>query len=1617
MPLSAHLVNAAALHLSTKPDPIRVRPTHAWTFDNALALLLDPPNESLIANALDDFLLLNAKIVSSPLPLGTYSASQTSPSTTDFVLRDILYSLHGNNASDATVLARSLNVNLLECLRILSQTCQRIPERKISTANDLESKLTDDRHRSLESNRLRLYASRILRERRTILKIAAKLVAVKTDLSFSHAVRNLGKQLFMSKLYLIGILDAIAQTSQEILNPPMNELDLDLLLGVERALLLLDLLRVFIELSLLNPVIDSEITQKWFKVMHDVDFIVKLGPRISSSESITLLHALLTIVSLLLLDLENAYESSAKSYFVDAKAFNAIDSCVPTHNLTIAYAWYILLMRKYCFIQDNLSSPFLSDMPLTRIQHSLAALTDLLASSDPFEAMANLAEILSYDLLYSEVLLTAVLAAMPLISLLPDNSRHIARIVKNAPQAMVECFFGDESTVRAIVVARTKFPLEIGPYLAVASINGAFAAREFAELRSCVQVVDEKLVAQMYLIDDEDTLLMVLNGQVDIYPPFEAAKRLALLVGPGTKAKILPTTVPNHVLVTFLYKYDGWAFLGRILLNISRYFDASDTSKIEAAIQIISVLTAAAQDCETADVLAILDLMSTYADDFDALQVLFRLMEQGLYSRQIELGEQILKLLTALVPSSSKRIWSYLSDSSLLSNPKKQGLAAVLFGTIEMTRGDYSFTVALTKLVDALIMHPLTFTAICLDAVKLTVLSKLTAHICQVHDAFVHCFFKETQQKFVLGTLITNALMHILLVVYGAPNNAPAPNRTTGFLSASAQLIVESFLVPGTDSPRLSLALLSLIDIIADDFTLYEAHDLLGDAGTVYLKSSLDFAKILLQTRSQVQHKPLALELTLYTKLPQLIRAYSQHNHIRRSILDLLTALNSGKWDQESEPSLLSHVGPEHANLLLHSLSADMENTFDHYSVKLSLYNFVCLVFERQQGGLSVLFISGKAMFGGEIDKDTTSKSLLSVMKKNVRDISNFPFEVGVHLLDAISLAYNSWNMVHDLSEDLEFLDELIMRVKLVNTDEPKLVDEYLNRCFELRLCAKAAEILALFQFTSRNTTILDKISSLMEGSELHDSLLGRFTIKEYQHNLQQQLAQTFSNTYKELELHQFARAVSQRNAYSLSALYNWPLLELLLGEKESWPDMRDKIVKENINGQYVSAQVAVSKSFGALVTAFCRRSTKPLSPRYLDGALALLKLAAVEWTPDERMEAVTKERIELAFYIIYTMYRSLKPPSHSVLLQIAETCCSLASNTGMNLDTSNGAKSLRPLARILFCCLDTVKDNAKILVQSQEVLHAVFRSFVVSSTLSLLLLIQNDVYLLRTDKTQKATLRQKIEDLHLIHLILKALVSMKLPQSFRQDMARLLKGQGIAKLLLTLVGVSHAIEIDDEHILALVSLMMIQEYVLVDFIAEIFVEEGLFMALAESPITSPIKKGGLSCSEGNSYYKIWNNGVLRLICTCLAKLGPQVLPEACVALQIFRRQIESCVSSWMRELSSLAILTSLIQETRQLLVLYDLLVALSDGSLELSAEMDVDMAVIPGWESRAKRSDFCDSLHNLLKHPKFLSSRVVPSNGEERHIIESGGEASSKFFKCLMDEISELIEAFEPED
>ena len=1593
--------------LTLKP----IIPTQFWTFDNALALLRSC-TDPYILDALDEFLMLNNDLLKNPRPLSSTDSTTVKKETKDILLHNITYSLELKNIDDANKIREILDLDLREVLRVVSQTCKRIPEKKITDITKLKSKLPDDREKNLENERLYLYASKVLRERRTILKIVVELLNNKTNEYASTIVQNLGKDIFLSKKYLDGLISALRDSAELLISKPKSGVSakIDELIFNETKLFMIELCRVGVEVLIQNPNVGPDATKGWFAFMDLNSFGLTFGPYFLE-QSFAFLQGLITVISVLFLDLAHAFPTNTNSVtkagapttiFADTSAFLAANDAITSvsnANTVIMYSWSIVLLRQFYFTQEYPSNELAKKLPIT--ETAIKSLND--RSITVFEDIYRLNELLKFDNIFSTILSSVIVAAIPLVTFTPEITNTIENVLLNCPNGIIEKFFDDESTLTQIVLARAKFPLLLTPYLKIASINGNFAFHEFNDLKSIIAKFTKKEFSQLYEIDDENPDLVKLSSAIDVYPPFEINKKLSFLLSAGTKAKILPAATDDEILVTFLYKYNGWAFLGRVLQNVSKIFNTADSEKVEVVVDILHLLTRVCMDSSVDDVKTVLEAMSVCTDDSDIVEVILRLLEQGLHSREVRVLEVVLDLLTQLFPFLSYRIWPFLAKSALLSRNGKEGFASIIFGAIEMVNGDYKFTVAFIKFIYATIENCLILSDDYPEKAKGIIMTKFIEHLLLVFESFVYCRFNKAYQKMEIGVLVLDAFTKILASAYGYTDIVKP-------LNASVKAILDSFLVASNDNARSAVPIIAMTDTLCSDLSANEISDLSGFWHENWVRCSLAFSLLIITIRTHANYPPSSLEKELFRKLPQLVLIYSLHSNLRKDVLEVITALTNGKWPDESKPSLLAHLGRDHAQVLLHSISADLDNSFDDYRIKIALYDFICAVLEGNQEGLAVLFISGRDVFGdfsGDLNHDSNT-SLLHILKKNVNDMKYYPNSVSVHLLEALALACNTWSTSRD-KDDEDFIDELVTRIQLQITEPPSSSDDYVSRCYEIKIVSKIAEILSLILFTTRNECTRKKIIKLLTMDTFIETIMLKFVIlspiKE---------DNTFEEVFSGFKLQQFQAHLVKRNRVGFNTVYNLSLMDSYFQNNLQWLAVKESIKNASLKEQYTYAQVAVAKSFACLVTAFCRRSSSALHSKHIGLVPHLLKMNLVNGEIKEMFHV----RIELAFFVMYSLYnRSDLKKDRNDLFNILKVSLELLSLE--RLEYFNSLVTLqgyyRPLLRIIYCCLNLVKDDDALLLEYFSVFKELFDIVITKSAKVLLIEVQNDVYLSHTDKNHTPQhMNAKIDDLMLVLSILKIFVNMKTSGDLDYEMSILVNDNGTIRALLHTFSLSHYIEANEDYILAQIALMFIQQLMSIEVIAEKIVLSALFLALVESPISSPLRVGNVSIDSNPQHHRIWNNGILPVIISALSKLGPAVLPDVCVTLSLFSKQIGFCLGNWSRDSQSIKINSAIVAETGQILLIYDLLTRMNVVEYLQLNNSDGKLDFLPGLETAVKREEFVECINNLLKHPKFLASRISPATVEEQRIIEKRGDAHNLLMSNVISEIRDLKDFFE---
>lgn len=1620
--------SAVAKYSDKTLDLRQLQPTHLVTFDVVLRAVTFESPESVILNSLDPFLLQCRDLLVNPDPFSAASdkSEPTSKGTKDIVIRNILYSgITDTQIEDANKLATMFSLDPMETLRIVVQTCERIPSKHDPQVKKLKSKLPDDRQRCLREERLYIYAKMIFQERRTVIQLVMEMLNNKNNLDTTSTVRNLGRVLYSSVDYMTKIMDKLNDTFQLLMVgdfEPMDtlqefatsEYDFEGLYYKEKLLYTVDLLRTLVELLFRNPELNNEVVVKWLNLMALTSFMSEVNSHLDLHETFTIMRSLSTLITILVLDVEN----DDPCYGSDSTTFSQINKIIIDTSNTNAislYCWSLILLRKYYNVKVPNESSFI--LTETELAMHINDLNARCISLNIFKSFNDLVGILKNEFIYTAIISSVLYAALPVIPISNETVSLIVHVLKYCHNVVVERFFNNPDFEKFLVVARTKFPMALSPWLKLASINGQFALHEFDELKSLMTNMKLSDISAIYNIDNENSELVTVNKVVDIYPPFETNKKLSLMINANTKAKLLPSsTDEDEELVTFLHKYDGWTFVGRILENLSKCFDATDLEKSEATRDIINLFQSVLVNSTISEGRSVIERASAYTDNSDIIDIIFRIFEQSLHARSIQILVGIFSLLSALLPIMSDRVFPYLYKSSLFSHNDKEGMASNIFAAIELVNGDYPFSEELISFTKNLIIHTFKI-GDSLSKMKSTVIKVFIEHLLALFEGFVHCRFLYVNQMMRMGSKILDIFAILVTSVHGIDKRVNS--YVSDIFSDSVQRIVESFLVFSNDYSRTAVPLLKVIESLPTEYIEYKLNDI-SDLHDEWIAISLRFSSLIIDIRSLNDLPPSVFEKQLFTKSSLLVSAYAQYENIRYPILQLISSMVSSKWPEENTPSLLSYLGADHARILHYSIAADLMDSFVGSQLKLGIFDFICAVLKGKQEGLTVLFMSNKDIFesleSSKNDASTStsacaSHSLLELMKKNITEMEFNSNVVNFHFADALSLALNTWTSISEIDNDTNTVEALINRLQLVSNIDLHSSKDYVENCYRLKLGSKLANILALVLFSTQNEACRSLLSKVLTSPEFIKLLHTRFEIVDIGSRVQPEVEAEFQTAFPGFSLDQFVNVFQLRNRFSMDSVYDLRLMDRMFEDKEGWKHIREKVVAASVDWQLIDAQVASTKSFGALLTAFCRVKTDNLDTQFLNTATYLLKLNVIE----ESLSApVYEERNELAFFICYSIFNG-KTGDNCVneAFKILEVCSDLLSSTNMNfldgITSSNG--TYRPILRILYFSLNVIKNHPSALVEKFSVLKNVFELAITKAARAILVELQNEAYLFKSKKDHKfKNMDKKLDDLQLILSILKIFMGINLPESSHMDIANAIESNDTVASLLSLYSFSNLIEVNGEHIFAQVSLMFIQEFMTIDIIARKFVASGLYYVLAESPISSFIKEGGLSVSHLPEYHKLWLNGLLPIFLTTLNQLGPESIPEVCLGIRIFYKQVVTCIEAWFRDSSSFTLSTAFVAETTLILLLNKTLLTFTTTEGLILPSTVVELGdVIPVLNTYEKQNDFADAINNLLKHPKFLRLRVVPSTIEEKKLIANKDGAFAAFAERLLADVREL--------
>lgn len=1552
-------------------------------------------------------------------------------------LRGVTYgNIDKDSCEQASLLSKQLGLNYDECLRVIIQTKSRT-DSKVSLIS---------------------LADCIYRERNAVLSTILLLLnsnafpTLQSDFISIMAANNF--------VICENLISALQNTFSKI-NTDISEVA-DELNGREwqelwqlkksRDLIFItNILRTLTHLTL-NENIPTHIVNQWFT------FLRKTGNQVISIRDVAhssvpdligrTIESLIVVNSILIMGLD----STSSSINLEAPFYSDVDCFKHIHdvlteestNPVVLYMWSFVLFTKSFMLEENPDTelPFIQKVfgktPVSQLTSLFAARAE---STGVLQAMKDVTEFLSSESFYPAILSSFLTFALNFIPINVQTSDMIKHVLLRTPQEFVEKFLTSDEFEKHLTILRAKLPLleeALLPLINISSAHTQFANFEWRELNT--YTTKFKLGELDYDIVDDDTNtpnmdLIVLKKEALVKPYFKVDEKALISIPEDTKGKILPTPRSgDDDVIVFLYNYNGWSLLGFLLQNICDTYlvkgEDLDTSAEYLMIAIIDLISNVFSEKTSYErSLEIMLHLSSYTRENDIVPVIFKIFEHSLHRRNYRVLCICSNFVLSLFPNFPQLVWSQWARSDLLDRNGKTGMADVILGSIELPLGKYEFTLSLIKLANEMVTEAVSLKTDFPLKTKRDMLDKLITHLIDVYESYQFWRYTDVIQRFELGFHLNSVFTKILYSVYGIDPSSPPNNKITGVLASPSCRIVNAFLSSQAPDVRAAKSLLNILNS-----PLNSQISLLGDKvfGFVYsrlVKHSYELAFLLISIRGSLKMHPSTLERMIFSSSSNLVDIYNSIPSLKRYIVRLFKSLVEVPWTDDYL-FLLSYLGRRHSKMLLNSISTDLEGPLADHKLAKDIYMFFSALMESKQDGLSILFLTGDIVSNKAEEQEKQpihKKSILSVLKKNALHLDELPESVGCCLLDAIAYAFNTWANAKDSKADSEFIAALLNHLKKFQPTPALTKEDMVALSGRYKLISRVVEIFALYLFISAD--IDTQIFQLLNQKDLSKMINPFFEIDGYNETLHENLHENFEKKWPKLKLTCFTMStLFHSNGFSNEMVFAIPLMDQFFGNDEKWlgneetPGYRNEVMEASINLQYVSQQISAAKAWGALLTTYIKKTTQPLKDTFIDLVSHFLQVNIEHGIKSPLLTQVYFERLELSFYIFYAFQKRAEPIPEKTLLKLLDQIIAVFKSDEVNylgnISHSRNRNFYRPILRCALILLDLVRTGSHFIELASDSLLEFFELSFCKGFHLILSEILSDISTSTSNGKQAVVynMASRIQDLFLLLSLFTKIRALKPSESFNLILASSLNEIGTVKVILSLYSTSHLLQVNDEAILGPLTLTFVSELCSIKNVAEKFITNGLFAVLLESPVSVAIQKGDIRPESKPGLHNLWTNGLLSIILLLLSEFGIKVLPECCLFISYFTDQVSTAVLRWYD--GKLAVSTSLIKETSQLVLLQKMLSALDYQNYLLNSKTQylVDeneklFELLPGLDVDQEKKALSIALNRLLTHPKYLNSRIVPTSLEEARLLEEE-HTRVEFVKHISREIKKLQES-----
>ncbi|SCU78576.1 LAMI_0A05094g1_1 [Lachancea mirantina] len=1579
------------------------------------------------------FLLNGAETLRNPAALIAVD-SQPSNIATSFALRGKTYEVTSSQKVKASKLSQDLHFEFQECLRIVSQVDSRL---------------------SCNFEQEHLHTEYVLRERNSLLNILLILLNGHAELP-AEADQLIATIIGDKDKFCLNLIDAISKLLEATIRDQRGVEDDDntnLQTKSTYATLYIAVGIEIIATIIFNYNCPFNVTTRWLELMKTSDYLLIFADAMKiPSDSRDRLMALSTVCTLLFLGLDASSPAinSHADFFVHPSHFVSINQFFleQPKNPIVNYYWsYVLSLQSYLceeYPDENLDfvGKVFGSTPIT----SIIATLILKANEFSFlDCLTSQVTAVADDKIWSVVLMAFVTLSLNFLPFSDLVTSAIETSLKCVPPKFIEDFLIYPEFERKFSVVRAKVPLineGLLPMIHLTSLNPDFANIEWKELNTYTENLT--LSALSYDLADSDEVtdesdLIVLKKEHFVKPPLELDSNTFVLIPENTKGKIVPTADDNSgevKAVVFLYSYNGWSMLGRLLSNLCKtYHQFKETDEKEKNSELLIAIIGLISSVVGAEVprtrsAEIVSHLSANISEDDIFATIFGLFEVALNARDIPILCACLRLMIRLTSSFPQMVWGHLVRSDLTDKNGKEGLAVIILGSTELPAGNFEFSALLISLVNQLVTDSMSVDQMFPERIKSEILLKLTAHLIQIYESYQYWRFLDQNQMIEIGISLTSLISRVLYTVYGINSSFSSDKGPGKVLKGSADCIVSHFFASQSPDVRAVNSLKNIIKASLKTGSINGKSVNLKKLTRLVTKS-FDLASLLISLRPLLRLKLSTLELVLFSTSSHMVDLYCSRHEVRNDVIRLLTYLVSVPF-AEDVPSLLAHMGPEKAETLSSSLASDLRNPLTGDALLQNIYTFFSAVMDGRQDGLAVLFLTGRVVSGSKSDDSklrsakSSNTSLLEILKETAMKLDSLPKPVASQLLDAIAFAFNKWNAARDPQKDKSLITFLLKKLESfkplsapIGAKDTAAFADLLN---DFKLVSRLAEILALCLYTSSPAD--PSTYAVLKSTQLATIVKPYFNLQSLDEDSVELLEKKFEQQWPNLQLDMFLKSplLSSTNQ---RFIFNFDLMDHYFSCDEKWSGTNDRngfrseLLEVSSKLQLKAYRIAAAKSWGALLSAFIKKTPTPLESTFIDIAESFLAQNASSDKENLQTDELYLECSELSFYILYSLLKtSVKVPQkrlQSLLLNLMDTVKSERVNFLQSIVSYSKSTAYRPILRCVLIVCSLFKSQCEIFENiSDEILE--FLEATVARGVSLILselLAKINASLAEGVEPVIANISEKIQDLSLLLSLLTHFKALRPPDSFNLILASILDNAGTLKAVLNLYSCSHLMKINREPVLSDLALSFILEFCSVDYVAEKLVSNGLFTVILESPVSLAIQKGGITPQGNPRLHHIWNKGLICAILQLLSLFGTNLLPECCLFVSFFGEQIKTTITSWSGD--SLAISNALIQETIQVVLLQKMFRALdyrdfladSTGQSKTSSEVEA-IQLFFGLDSKQERKEFNATLDHLLTHPKFLSSRIIPTTLEEQRLLEQE-PTRAQFSKSITESIRQL--------